>query len=76
MCFCLIPLEFEDGNQGSINHLFFLFKHAITLWTNTTKNPTPNSDHVLDATEQNMTTKEAQPKNKKYLFFLISQKPV
>lgn len=41
MCCCLIPFEFEDGNQGNINHSFFLFKHVISLWTNKTKKPHP-----------------------------------
>lgn len=40
------------------------------------KTLTPNPDYVLDATKQNMPTRETQAKNKKQLFFLISQKPV
>lgn len=40
------------------------------------KTLTPNPDYVLDAAKQNMPTRETQAKNKKQLFFLISQKPV
>lgn len=71
MCFCLITFEFEDGNQGSITHFFFFSSNMPSVREQTQpKKPTPNPDYVLDATKQNMPTRDTQAKNKKHLFSL------